>query len=391
MELRTYESWSRELSPLYRPSVDLLSFSKTLIIEHPSGKLYSADEWNANQSDEAKIFTEQDVKFWYDVICMERDYHLKDYFSRRIALSKDALAEISDLLSFKRDYCTQKATSLISKCALVKLVRHLHWHDLCDTPVTQGFTEKQLVECVWVRGHVPSRLLCPSRKLHEEWLRTHFSLFTDKASIFPPEVIGSIIRHDLDMAKSLFCPVVGWSSYLLGFVLSRCAGHFVGVDANPKNVAVLHKLAYEGLRLPVSNVQILQGKTETVDPSQLQIPSGGFEGIFFSPPYYNRERYFGADQSHLSFPNYNAWKEGFYGPLFVLCAQVIDPKKGRMAVVVSDQTVDRDFYPLVMDTILLASRAGFKFISYRYLTIAGARSARKISKEPHEVLCLFSF
>jgi hypothetical protein len=144
------------------------------------------------------------------------------------------------------------------------------------------------------------------------------------------------------------------------------------------------------LGLPRSSVQIIQGKKEEVDPSQLQIPPGGFEGIFFSPRYYNRERYYGADQSHVVYPNYNAWREGFYGPLFRLCAKVIDPKKGRMAVVVSDQTVGGDFYPLVFDTILMASKAGFRFTGYRYLTIAGARKAKRLSKESYEVLCLFS-
>lgn len=150
------------------------------------------------------------------------------------------------------------------------------------------------------------------------------------------------------------------------------------------------KVAFEGLGLPPSKVHIIQGQTETLSPSDLPIPPEGFSGIFFSPPYYDRERYYGDSQSHRLYATYEEWKEKFYRPLFALCFALLTKPPTRMAVVVSDQTVSRVYYPLVMDTIMLATQVGFRMESYRFLSIHGARSVRHIKKDSSEVLLIFS-
>lgn len=216
----------------------------------------------------------------------------------------------------------------------------------------------------------------------------HISLYTDKASIFPPEAVASILRHDLKGATSLFCPVIGWSSYLIGLLLARSMNYFVGIDANPKNVEKLYQTRKD-LGLPSSQVHILHGQTETFTKSSLPLPPKGISAVFFSPPYYDRERYFGDGQSHKTYKSYEDWCEGFYLPLFRLCAQVLTTAPTKMAIVVSDQTVGKNYYPLVLDTVRCANAAGFHLVDHRLLAIPGARKARSIDKASSESLLVF--
>jgi len=254
-----------------------------------------------------------------------REEYLRDYFDRRLIMDKPRTDSLGAIFSGSVDVAETPCTSLIPKTPLARLVRQLHWTDLCDTPLTSKFTEVGMIRCIWKRGRIPSSLLLPSRVLSFDWVFRHISLYSDKASIFPPEAVASILRHDLKGASSLFCPVIGWSSYLIGFLLARSMNYFVGIDANPRNVKKLREVSKD-LGFPSSQVHILHGQTESFTKDSLHLPPKGISAVFFSPPYYDRERYFGEGQSHKTYKTYEAWCEGFlFTIVSTLCSSLDGP------------------------------------------------------------------
>lgn len=388
MHLLTFEEWLAlaDISLGFRtPSYE--TFCSSLTVEKPSGKLVDAETWSLGHVENP--LTDKDVEFWYECMYERREEYLRDYFDRRLIMDKPRTDALGGIFSGADDVAESPCTSLIPKTPLTRLVRQLHWLDLCDTPLTTKFTEVEIIRCIWKRCRIPSSLLLPSRLLSFDWIFRHISLYSDKASIFPPEAVASILRHDLQGATSLFCPVIGWSSYLIGFLLASSMNYFVGIDANPRNVEKLHQVSKD-LGLPPSQVHILHGQTETFTADSLPLPPKGISGIFFSPPYYDRERYYGEGQSHKTYKTYESWCKGFYLPLFCLCARVLTATPAKMAIVVSDQTVGKIHYPLVLDTVRCANAAGFQLVSHRLVAIPGARKARSIDKASSESLLLFT-
>jgi len=387
MHLISFEEWLALADiPLTVSILSYESFSSTLVVENPGGKLVDGETWSLRHRENP--LTEKDVEFWYECMYERREEYLRDYFDRRLIMDKPRTDSLGAIFSGSVDVAETPCTSLIPKTPLARLVRQLHWTDLCDTPLTSKFTEVGMIRCIWKRGRIPSSLLIPSRVLSFDWVFRHISLYSDKASIFPPEAVASILRHDLKGASSLFCPVIGWSSYLIGFLLAQSMNYFVGIDANPRNVKKLREVSKD-LGFPSSQVHILHGQTESFTKDSLHLPPKGISAVFFSPPYYDRERYFGEGQSHKTYKTYEAWCEGFYLPLFRLCAQVLTAPPAKMAVVVSDQTVGKNHYPLVLDTVRCANAAGFYLLNHRLLSIPGARKARSIDKASSESLLIF--
>jgi len=378
MDVLTFETWKRKFGFDNPPSkVSFETFTSEAIVEDKLGNETLLTE---------HLTAEKDVLFWYEVIHENREKCLRSYFDRRLGMEGKKLGELGYIFSGSYDVTCLSDPSLRSKTPLSRYVRQLHWDDICDTHTGSNFTEFELIQCIWMRGHIPKQLIQATQN-DVKRLMVHLSLFGENASIFPPETIASIIRHDLK-AFSVFCPVMGWSSYLLGFSLSRCSGHFIGIDANPKNVEVMKDLAYSKMGLSSEAVHIFHGQTETFLPSQLPIPIGGVDGVFFSPPYYDRERYFGEGQSHCVYSSYSIWLDGFYLPVLRLCFSVLKIG-GKMAIVVSDQEVRGKRYPLVLDTVKLSNDVGFGLSSHRQLQSNGARGAKHLEKKAEETLLIF--
>jgi len=386
MKLLSFDEWKTSFCLETYSFVSIEDFPSKVKIETSRGKMYSVNQWNSTFPE--KALARQELKFWHDLLHAKRDEYLESFFSYRIELKPSKVVQLNHIFQGHIDVAPRPPDKLTSSFPLSRLVRQLHWADLGDTPVSDStFTEVGIIRCMWQKCNIPATALMPSRQLSIKWLWPHMTMFTGKASIMPPETVAGVIRHDLK-AKTLFCPVIGWSSYLLGMFLSQCVHHFVGIDANPRNVEVLRQVAYEQLELPKEHVHIIHGATETFPKDSLPVPKGGFEGVFFSPPYYDRERYFGSQQSHLRYKSYDAWIEGFYRPMIMLCSDVL-ALGGKMAVIVSDQQVNGNYYPLVLNTVEAASKVGFIFEGFRFLQLASDRKAKGVSKLPHETLLLF--
>lgn len=175
------------------------------------------------------------------------------------------------------------------------------------------------------------------------------SSFYFRASIMNPYVPFSLNKRRF-RARSVFTPTLGWSSYAYGFLESGVT-EYVGTDVIPK---VCKK-----------TVQFIEKYYENVTkeiycmPSEELASSKAFTGkyknhfdlVFFSPPYYDLEKYPSSNQSIISYKSYTEWLEGYWRPTVELCYHVLKPE-GYMCFIISDygsQKSSNQHYELVKD------------------------------------------
>jgi len=372
MSVLDFSAWSRAIPQEYE-TVTFEEFCSIVMVERANGKLSPCDD-----------LTKETLLFWYDVIQENREKWMKDYFDHRLSL-EGKRGKIASNLKSSETHSDGQHTSLRTKTPLTRFVRNIQYFDLLDTPLGghNKFTEVNIVRCIWQRGRIPF----PIRSVDScEKVIVGIKLFTSKASIFPPETVGCILDRVLK-TKYVFFPVVGWTSYLLGFHLSK-ATHCLGVDANPDNVH-MNQILKDGFGYDGGKVEIVQGRTELQEVPELLKFCGGFDSVFWSPPYFTRELYQGKDQSHKTFKDYPSWLSGFYGPVIRTCFQVITRPPGKMVIVISDQTIGKVYYPLVADTMKLATNVGFRSTHVIPMAIQSARKAQNSDKPPYELMLVF--
>lgn len=371
MSVLDFSAWSREIPQEYG-SVAFEEFASTVQVERANGKLSPCEDLG-----------KETIRFWYDVIQENREKWMKNYFDHRLSLEGKRGKIASNLKSSDVHSDTQH-TSLRTKTSLTRFVRNIQYFDLLNTPLCghSKFTEVNIVRCIWQRGKIPF----PIRNVDScEQVIAGIKLFTSKASIFPPETVGCILDRVLK-AKYVFFPVVGWTSYLLGFHISK-ATHCLGIDANPENVR-MNQILKDGFGYD-EKIEIWQGRTELQEVPDLLKFCGGFDSVFWSPPYYTRELYQGKDQSHKTFKDYPSWLSGFYGRVIRTCYKVLTRPLGKMVIVISDQTIGKVYYPLVADTLKLATNVGFRSTHVIPMAIQSARKAQHSDKPPYELMLVF--
>lgn len=385
----TYEEWREKSFSVPIRHVDFDTFQSELRVERRCGVVSTVEEWNLSVRNPARKIGALDIEFWFHVMDRAGEQSLKQYFARRLHLTPTNIETVKNSFRGRKRVIVPKTKSLRNTVGFSRLVRQLHWDDMCDTVTSVSMTEVEFVKCIWERRHIPASWIAERRQREFDYVMGNVMLFVSKASIFPPPTLASILTHDLAPSTTLFCPVIGWSAYLFGFLLARHMKHFVGVDVNPKNVAVLRDLAFNHLRLPDTHVKIKQARTETLTVADLDLPPAGIGCVFFSPPYYDREKYHGPDQSHIVYKSYAGWLVGFYRPVIQLCRDVLTAPPRKMAIVVSDQNAGDNYYPLVTDTIVLANACGFLLREARRLALHSNRAALGIDKHASETLLIF--
>lgn len=373
MSILTFETWASSFSQA-RSYVSFEDFSRNVLIENGSGKVRFANEELSKES----------LEFWYEVIMQKRNEFMESYFIRRLSLNGKS-SRIMDYLKGTETCEINQHLSLIAKTPLSRFVRNIQYFYIFDTQLgkSKKFTEVGIAKCLWRRGRIPSVI-----SKCKDWKESMnlICAFSSKASVFPPETVGCIIDRVLQ-GKYVFFPVIGWTSYLLGHFMSK-ATHCFGIDANPENIQSNLSLK-KGLRLADEKVSISHGRTELQSVPDILTFCGGFDSVFWSPPYFTRELYQGEGQSHKLFKTYIEWLEGFYAPVISICYKVITRAPGKMVVVISDQTVSNEYFPLVADTLRLATNVGFRSTGVFPMCLHGARALRKSSKPSVELMLVF--
>ena len=151
-------------------------------------------------------------------------------------------------------------------------------------------------------------------------------------------------------------PCHGWGGSLVGALLADVQS-YTGVDPSDEASAGVHKIAeaYHEYA-PDTEVKLLKMPFEDT-----ALEAGAYDIAITSPPYFDVEQYHGEQQSHVRYPKYDLWRDGFYRQLI---AKVYDYLRdgGTFILQVGSQK-----YPLLEDGKKIASEVGFSIIDIRPL------------------------
>jgi len=155
--------------------------------------------------------------------------------------------------------------------------------------------------------------------------------------------------------RRLLTPVLSWSSYLTAFMHSPDYQHYVGIDVMPGVCEKTRFLAdyYQKTLKHASEkqVEIYCQPSEKLAQDQhfLTKYKNYFDTILMCPPYYDMEIYHEGQQSITSYPDYQAWLQGYWKATVELVFKTAQPG-AHFGVIINDYyDLNKKFYPLSID------------------------------------------
>lgn len=177
---------------------------------------------------------------------------------------------------------------------------------------------------------------------------------------------------------SVLDPCHGWSGRFVGFLLSRTAVDYCGVDPSPS--------AHDGIKKAAELLGPLADGDKSwsfcKQPYETLRTDNLFDMAFTSPPYVDVESYDGDLQSFRQYPTFDEWTEGFYVPL--ICDTALRLKEGGYFLL----NVGSQSYPLVELAKEIASAAGLELERSRAHIVKQNRQMNT-SAERGETLLVF--
>jgi len=151
-----------------------------------------------------------------------------------------------------------------------------------------------------------------------------------------------------DRKPDILDPCHGWGGRLVGALLVD-ANSYTGIDPSDDASSGVNKIAnaYKDYA-PDTNVRLIKACFEDVD-----LDAEAYDIALTSPPYFDVEQYKGENQSHVKFPKYNLWVNGFYRPLIEKTFNAL--RKGGVFIL----QVGSQSYPLRKDGEKIAKEVGF--------------------------------
>ena len=151
-------------------------------------------------------------------------------------------------------------------------------------------------------------------------------------------------------------PCHGWGGRLVGALLAD-VDSYTGVDPSDEASAGVHKIA-EAYHEYAPDTEVTLLKMPFEDTA---FEAGAYDIAITSPPYFDVEQYHGEQQSHVRYPKYDLWLDGFYRQLI---SKVYDYLRdgGTFILQVGSQS-----YPLLEDGKKIAAEVGFRLLDVRPL------------------------
>ena len=181
------------------------------------------------------------------------------------------------------------------------------------------------------------------------------SSFYFRASIMNPYVPFSLNKRRF-RATSVFTPTLGWSSYAYGFLESGVT-EYVGTDVIPKVCKKTVQFIDKYYTNITKDIYCVPSEKLASNKSFTSKYKTHFDLVFFSPPYYDLEKYPSSNQSITSYKTYTEWLEGYWRPTVELCYHVLK-KGGHMCFITSDYgspNSSSQHYELVKDMSSIVS------------------------------------
>lgn len=188
---------------------------------------------------------------------------------------------------------------------------------------------------------------------------------------FPAKLARDLINKYCKDGDSVLDPCHGWGGRLVGFLASRAA-KYTGIDCSPQTSAAVLQIANDCGKYTDKKTTLARSKFEDYTTQEK------FNFALTSPPYFDRERYLGDEQSHKLYSDYDHWRDGFYTTLINKVYDML-VNNSHFCLQVGSQK-----YPLLADGKKIAARAGFTIIGVDHTGMVGAQD--KSENEDGEVI-----
>lgn len=201
----------------------------------------------------------------------------------------------------------------------------------------------------------------------------HIQQYQPKASILNPYTINWILKNVFSNSKTLFTPVLSWSSYMNAFLHTDYT-HYVGVDVM-KPVCERTEFLFEYYKNKLG-----EAKNKSIDiycqPSETLLRNEKFldkynkffDAVLMCPPYYNMEIYPSGQPIYSS---YEDWLSTYWENTVLLIKKVL-AKGGKFGFIINDYKTLKDVeYPLITDLNTIASKY-FKLVNMYSLVNRGS-------------------
>jgi hypothetical protein len=209
---------------------------------------------------------------------------------------------------------------------ILQKTKSVHSHQSSFFDVLFDLYKKELIDY---------KILTPSalHYLREGRIGSVFSSFYFRASIMNPFIPFSLEKRLLKGSK-IFSPTLGWSSYAYGFLECDEVEEYVATDVIPQvceKTAEFCKQFY-----PTKKTTIFCKPSEDLAKTKSFMTNykEHFDVVFFSPPYYEFEKYPGQEQSINRYTSYEEWLEKYWQATIELCYHVLQ-KGGRLCYILS--------------------------------------------------------
>ncbi len=195
------------------------------------------------------------------------------------------------------------------------------------------------------------------------------------AADFPASLARDLINEFSPAGGAVLDPCHGWGGRMVGFLLSH-AGKYVGFDPAEQTHLGTTRIFDDFSRYV--NGKHAELYCRCFEDSTLEPES--FDFALTSPPYFNVEKYEGAQTSFRKYGTFEKWDTGFFRPLIQLTYRAL-----RNDTVFALQ-IGNQSYPLEERALVWARECGFEHIATRASGMTN--SLVKTPEEDGEVIVL---
>jgi hypothetical protein len=241
-----------------------------------------------------------------------------------------------------------------SETTFKNLIRNLHWKDILKNTkagIENIPTYMDVLEDLYFNDIIDYKIVTPS-SLHymkEGRLGSVFSSYYFRASIMNPYLVYSLNKSVLKGTK-IFTPTLGWTSYAYGFLEDPSVVEYVGTDVIPSVCNKTAKFAKTYYKRKTVDIFCEPSENLAHNLKFINKYHNHFDVVFFSPPYYQLEKYPGKNQSIVKYKTYEEWLEKYWEATIRLCHQVLQ-KGGKLCYILSGYGSEntKEQYDLVTD------------------------------------------
>lgn len=218
------------------------------------------------------------------------------------------------------------------------IIRNLHYSDILQK-TKSGLdnlpTFFDVLNDLYKKEIIDYKILTPSARhyIKEGRIGSVFSSYYFRASIMNPYIVYSLEKRVLK-GERVFSPTLGWTSYAYGFLECDEVVEYVATDVIPKVCNVTREFCET--YYPQKTVDIYCEPSEQLlyNQSFMNKYREHFDVVFFSPPYYELEKYPGAKQSTNQYSTYEEWLDKYWSATIQLSYLVLK-KGGRLCYIIS--------------------------------------------------------